>query len=1043
MDSNRLVSTAVKVIPASYGQEQLWFLEQLEPSTPLYNIVLGYRIRGQVDTVALEAALNAFVARHESFRTTLRDIDGRPMQVIHTNVKIRLNSLLAREPGLAGAIVAAQDHARVPFDPRTAPLLRAAICRFAPDAHLLALTIHHSIFDGWSVSILNREVGLLYSHARGLLPEEPRLPALQFSDFTRWERAFVDANADTQARFWAEHLAPPLPKVDLFAKQLRSRTRSLEAGQTRIDVVDLTRLRDVCKTEGITPFVAALSAFILLLKDYGGQRDLLLGLPVLNRDLPGADEIVGFLTNTLALRFRLRPQMTGRDLFSFVRGVTLDGMERSSFPLARVVQTVGPERDTTQSPLFQVLFNYELPPDELRLAGCYTSPVDLFTNVTKFDLTLTVRENDDNLSCCFEYRLDTLDPPSGERLAQHFRQLFTSLIENPQDAIDHFELLTPEERALVTNTWNATASRYTDCCVHELFEQQVRAFKRNVAVVSETEAITYSQLNQRANQMARRLRSLGVGQDQVIGLCVERSVDMVIALIAILKAGAAYLPLDADYPRERLNYMMDNARVQTLVVSDRFAQLFARPQHIVKIDGDRALLDAEPGEDLGRTAEPADLAYVLYTSGSTGRPKGVCIEHRNVTNYARAIAERIGFRPSQRHLMVQPLSVDSSVTMLFGALLSGGTLELASRASAVDPQRLAALMQSRPPDYLKIAPSHLDALRHSAQYDFLPKTALILGGEASTLAWTRGLAAERRCRVFNHYGPTETTVGVTTYEVAPSDDSGSATTPLGRPLANIAAYVVDKDLRLRPPGVAGELVIAGAAVGRGYLGRADLTAERFIPDPFGRIPGARLYRTGDAARFMADGTIEFLGRGDDQVKIRGYRVELGEIEAVLREHPAVRAAVVVVQRAANGARLVAHVETSSPSDVNGLHSWLAQRLPEYMVPTVRYSMQLPRSAQGKIDRSALPAVTFADEPALESLTPTERVISAIWMEMLGCAPAPADDFFELGGHSLLAMRLIARIEDECRVRLSVRTVFDSSSLRDLSREVDAAARSAP
>jgi len=786
---------------------------------------------------------------------------------------------------------------------------------------------------------------------------------------------------------------------------------------------------------------------------YSGQTDIAVGSPIAGRNRAETEGLIGFFVNTLVLRTDLSGNPTFRELLGRVRETALGAYAHQDLPFEHLVADLQPVRDLSRSPLFQVLFVLQnVPLPTVPFADLKLSPLAVETGTAKFDLNLTVEETGHGLQGALTYNTDLFEAATITRLLGHFHTMLEGIVADPKRRLGELPLLTEAEQQQVLLEWNDTRTDWPRTeCIHQLIEAQAERTPNAVAVVFEDQKLTYAELNQRANQLAHWLRAQGVGPEVVVGICLERSLEMVVGLLGVLKAGGAYLPLDPASPQERLAGILEDAQTAA-VVTRAGLQPVLPPQAGPVICLDTPLPEAVGGSspaniNLASTANINNAAYLLYTSGSTGRPKGVVVEHRQIVNYLHGIVTRLGIVPGATFAMVQPLTVDSCKTVLFGALCTGGCLHVISESRALDSQLLADYLRRHRIDGLKIAPSHLAALMSGAHPEqLLPRRWLILGGEASRWDWVRelqGLAPQ--CTIYNHYGPTEATVGMLTYRAAPNqDDPSPALVPLGQPLPNTRAYVLDRYRQPVPVGIPGELYIGGDCVARGYWRLPELTTEQFIADWFKPEPGARLYRTGDRVRLRPDGHLEFLGRLDHQVKVRGFRIELGEIEAALAKHPAVHEVVVVAWgEGSEDKRLVAYVvakeELASPGEQ--LRNYLKAKLPEFMVPSAYVVLaELPRTAHGKLDRRALPAPALARPELPNALaaprTPVEHVVADVWAELLGITPIDIHaNFFEVGGHSLLATRVIARLRDALGVDLPVRALFEAPTVTGLAAAI--------
>ncbi|WP_436494699.1 amino acid adenylation domain-containing protein [Actinokineospora sp. HUAS TT18] len=990
---------------ASFGQQRLWFLDQLHPGSALYNVPVVLRVTGPLDVSRLRGAFAEIVRRHDSLRTVFAEQDGRPVQLVNHHL---LNTVEQMDcPTIEAAEAEIQAEARRPFDLAAGPLLRVLLLRVADGDHFLMITLHHIISDGWSLAILLDELGTLY--AGGTLEPLP----LQYPEFAAWQREEAASPLGAMALdYWVEQLRGAPPLLALPTDRPRPETQTYAGRVHSFDLPrDLaTRLREATHGLGGTLFMVLLAAYQALLARYSGQDDIVVGTAVGGRSRVDAEPLIGLFVNTVPLRTSLAGDPTFRELVARVRDVTLDGVGYADVPLEQIVEAVHPERSLGHSPVFQVQLTLQsTPPPVLDLPGLTVSePRFVMADIAKFDLTLAAAERGDDLHVDLEYDTALFDAATAERLADHYVRLLSTVVDDPDVRVGDVDLLTDDERHRATVTWNDTALPLPAAATAlDLIAAQVAARPDAVAVEDNTHRLTYSALDQRANQVAHALRAAGVGPEVTVALCVERSVDLVVALLAVWKAGGAYVPLDPSWPVDRLRYMLADTGVAVALVDDTTAA-FAEGLTQVRVDATGPVTAPDVPLD-GR-----NLAYIIYTSGSTGRPKGIAVPHAGVVNQLVAFDEFLKLSPDDVWAAVTTLSFDPSVLELFLPLTRGARVSVFDSTEASDPQRLRSRLVETGATILQSTPSRWRLLLTAG--DVPPSVGTRLcGGEELTADLARTLTADG-ATLWNIYGPTETTVWATASEVGDRIE-------LGPPIANTRVYVLDAALRPVPVGAVGEIHIGGVGMTRGYHGRADLTAERFVPDPFGT--GERLYATGDLARYRANGTLEFLGRADHQVKIRGYRIELGEIEAALRAHPSVREAAV---KAWNG-KLAAYVEATTAE----LRPHLAELLPDYMIPSaITLVDALPVTPTGKIDRSRLPEPSWDGQRAADLVAPrdsVERALAALWQELLDVPQVGVhDDFFALGGHSLLVARMLARVREHLLVDVPMRTAFDARTV---------------
>ena len=1047
------LGSRTRTAPLSFAQQRLWFLDQYEPDNILYNIPTAIRLNGALDVTALERSLNDVLNRHEALRTTFAVISARPVQVINEMQAVRLRVIELREGSLeekeATAARFAAEQARKPFNLAEGPLLRVKLLRLAEEDHVLLVTMHHIISDGWSIKVLIREIGELYeAYANGREAVLPDLP-LQYADFAAWQRGWLQGERlEEQLSYWRAQLADAPPLFELPTNRPRPTFKTFHGAEVFINLSkslseDITRLS---RREGVTLFMTLLSAFSTLLYRYSGQHDILVGTPIANRNRAETESLIGFFINTLILRTRFTEQMTFRELLGQVRETALEAYAHQDLPFEKLVEELQPERILSHSPLFQILFHLQNAVTErLSLSGLSMSQWEVGTQTAKFDLSLSMVETNEGLIGRLNYNTDLFHAASIERMARHFERLLEAAVSDPDEQVSRLRLLTETEKVEVLVQWNDTRrDDARDIPLHLEFAEQAGLTPDAVAVRFEQHELTYRELNQRANQVGRYLQKLGVGPEVLVGIFLERSTDMLVGLLGILKSGGTYVPLDPTSPPERLSFIIRDAGLSfVLTREDLKESLPAGDTKLICLDPDWEIIAQENDANFDSAVTAENMAYVVYTSGSTGRPKGVLVEHRQLSNYIHGIRERLGLDTCTSFAMVQALTVDGPVTTIYAPLLTGGCLHLISEECAADAQALATYFERHRIDYLKIAPSHLAALQQTVDPSkLMPRKVLMIGGEAARVTFGEQLWTIAQCSIFNHYGPTETTVGVTTYQINETvKDMGSVTLPIGKPLPNVQAYLLDQHLEVVPPGVAGELYIGGKNVARGYFNRAELTAEKFIPDPFSRSAGARMYSTGDMVRYLADGQLEFLGRKDQQVKVRGFRVELGEIETVLREHEGIREAVLTAYADTHGdTHLAAYIVPAGEQAPtrSELHAFLRDKLPEYMVPHLYHFLdRLPLTPQGKVDRRALPRSEGGerelDVAFVGPRNAVEEVLCEIFAEVLRVERVGVNDnFFDLGGHSLLATQLVSRVRKDFQPDLPLRKIFEAPTVAALA-----------
>ena len=1037
--------------PLSYAQQRMWLLWQLDPQGNAYNLPSAVQLDGALDRLALEQAFAGLVERHATLRTLFAQDEHdapclkageQPLAIQHEDLSDlaeaqRQQVLDERLRQLAGQ----------PFDLEQGPLLRVALLRLAEQRHVLVLVMHHIIADGWSMNVLIDEFIQRYdAAARGQALTLPALP-IQYGDYARWQRSWLEAGEQArQLEYWHAQLGDEHPVLALPTDFPRPARPGSAGGRHELEIPEAlaARLRACAREHNVTLFMLLLGMFAALLQRYGGQDDIRLGVPVANRNRSEVEGLIGCFVNTQVLRVQPDPRQGLAALLEQVRQVALGAQAHQELPFEQLVEGLGVPREGNHNPLFQVMFNHQSQVADLdqvrEVQGLRLRALQRQQHTTRFDLSLDTFERGGRLFAAFTYRLELFRADSIERLAVHWLTLVEGWLRDPASVLGELALLSTRQQAEQHQHNANTRPREAELVIHRLIERQVAARAQQVAVVQGAQSLTWAELDAQANRLAHHLRALGAGPDVLVGIAVQRSLDMLVGMLAIFKAGAAYVPFDPQFPAQRLAYMLEDSGVGILLT-----QQAVLPQLPVSDGLQVLLLDApQPAwADLAATAPvvavaPANLAYVIYTSGSTGQAKGVALSHGGLVNYVQGILETLPLQGAQSMAVVSTLAADLGHTTLFGALCSGATLHVLDLELTLDAERFAEYMTAARIDVLKIVPSHIEALLSEQHRGAgLPRQCLVLGGESASAALLARLAEwAPQCRVINHYGPTETTVGVLTAALA----AGQAAT-LGLPLPNLRAQVLDGQMQALPCGVEGELLIGGAGLARGYHRRPGLTAERFVPDPFGP-PGARVYRSGDRVSRDLQGHLRFCGRIDHQVKIRGYRIEPGEIEARLRELAGVREAHCRVQQG----QLVAYV-VAPGVDSSGWRQALARNLPDYMVPATFVALEaMPLTLNGKLDPQALAALLPDAPQALYQApeTPLQQQLAQIWGQVLEVARVGlGDSFFGLGGHSLLATQIISRVRRLLGADVPLRTLFDSADLRGFAEAVQAARGSAP
>jgi amino acid adenylation domain-containing protein len=1059
--------------PLSPAQERVWIEQARDPASAFYSEAMAFRLGGPLRAPLLEQALRQVVRRHEILRTVFANADGELVQRVGDDAgrgfacaDLRALSAAARE---AEAMRLAHEQAQRPFDLERGPLFRLSLLRLDEDEHLLVFTVHHIVFDGWSTGVFFDELFTLYHDIAAGQPPSLPAPACQYADFAAWQREEL-AGAETrrQLAYWTERLAGMTGALPLPADHPRPAVPGRRGGRASFTVPPAlaAELRALGRQEGCTLFMVLLAAFTLLLHRYSRQGEIAVGMPVTVRRRRELERLIGLFTNTVVLRTPVAGARSFRQLLARVRGTVVGAQANQEVPFERVVQALRPERDPGHTPFFQVMFDLKkIPLFPVERLGLTLEPLELHTGTAKFDWALSMWEAPVGLVGNLEYSTELFDPPTIERAVEHYQRLLAAVAADPAGPLAERSLLSAAERQqLLEASIAPAADPLGETRIHRVIAAEAARRREADAVLCGEQRLSYAELDTRANRLAHHLRARGVGPEVRVASCLEPSTERVIAFLAVLRAGGALLPLDPGHPADRLAFMLEDAGATVLLThSSIFPRLPATSAQVVCLDGVDQEIAALPATPPDERATADSIAYIIYTSGSTGRPKGVQVPHRGLANVAAAQRRLLGVGPDDRVLQFSSPSFDASIFEMVMALAAGATLCLGRRDQLLPGEPLERFLRERaisvvtlPPAALAFPPAgELPALRLvTVAGDVCPADAVE--------RWGRGR------RFLNLYGPTESTIWATAEECA----AGAAPPPIGRPIPGTRAYVVDAELQLVPAGVPGELCLGGAGMARGYLGMPNLTAERFVPDPFAAEPGARLYRTGDLARWLeraeANGAaanlrtdalthsrtpaLEFLGRLDHQVKVRGFRVELGEVEAVLRAQPGVEECVVVplgegaAGRAAER-RLVAYLVAPAGLLAEAdLRERLRRRLPEYMVPSAFVALPaLPTTPSGKVDRAALPAPAAADAPVgvdgAEPRTETERAVAAVWAELLGREPAGAhDNFFDLGGHSLLVARLVARLRDALEMDVPVATAFERPTVAGLAAWIDGTRR---
>jgi amino acid adenylation domain-containing protein len=1050
---------------ASFAQQRLWFLDRLRPGESTYNIPFARRIRGRLDRNALQRSLNAIIERHEILRATFVLEQGGVIARVSSQQSLDLTETDLRSvpqadrDAHARALVEAE--AIKPFDLSTGPLVRAGLITLGEDDHVVLLNMHHIASDGWSLGLFVREIAALYNAFSSSEPSPLGELPIQYGDYAEWQRrTFREGLADADMDYWRKQLAD-IPETDLPVDKPRQGSDASKGATVERTLTEAlyAHLKRFSRDEEVTLFVTLLAAFNILLYRYTGARDFAVGSPVANRDHPQTEALIGFFVNTLVLRAKLSEEMTFRELIRVTKNVAFDAFAHQSVPFEKLVQLVDPDRDNIRSPLFRVMFTLQnLPMEKPALDGLEVRRFDFASQTSMFDLTLTVMERSDRdeggepkLVVYAEYNTELFEEPTIMRLLSNYFALLAAIVDNADTRLADLPMMLNEDTRRVLLEWNETSFQVRgEACWHKLFEQQVERTPDAPAVIGEA-VLTYGQLNKSSNRLAAHLRSLGVGPESLVGICLPRRLDTMVAMIAALKAGGAYLPLDPAYPKERLEFMMRDAGVKVLVSSH--ALQYSAPTHdgaVVLLDSDIETISRWSGENIENAALPENLCYAIYTSGTTGAPKGVLITHRALVNHNLAIIRRYGLQSDDRVLQFASSSFDVAAEEIFPTLLAGATIVIGSGggsttefARALEAERVTVL--NLPASFWNAWAEGVSDIRQ------LPAMLrlLIVGSERVSAErfdkWVEMTSST--LKTLNAYGATEATITSTIYDHAFGDyRSGRARTPIGRPIGNTRVYVLQPGKAPAPIGVVGELHIAGDGLARGYLGSPDLTAERFWPDPYSALPdsavtGGRLFKAGDLARYRESGDLELLGRVDHQIKIRGYRVEPAEVELALLRHSGLREAFVTARDDnAGGRRLVGYVVPRQGAQIEPaeLRRFLKDLLPDHMVPSLLVTLEaLPRKPNGKVEERALPPAenrTTDAETYREPQTKLEKTIAAIWREVLRVERVGLNDnFFDIGGHSLLMAEIQVKLQSVMKREIAMVELFEYPTVSLLAR----------
>ena len=1048
-------------LPLSFSQERVWFIQQLYPSNRAYHFQSLLYFTGCLDVDALERSLGEIVRRHEIYRTTFPEIDGDPIQDIHPPFSVSLPVLNLQEmPDHECEAVLQKritEEIRKPFDLNTLPLVRWTLVQLKVDEFVLIHVEHHLVHDGWSFNVFRRELLEIYkAFSVGEASPLPQ-PTLQFADFALWQRRWmVGEPAMRQLAYWQRQLRGSPSALALATDHARPPVPSFRGAAPRYAIPRALgdSLRALSRERGATVFMTMFAVFVALLYRYTQQEDILVGTAVGNRRWKESEGLIGMLVNNAVLRTNLAENPKFIDLLDQVKGVALEAYANDDIPFDHVVRALNLKRDDSRNPIFQIMFSFhDAPLIEPSLPKVNFKCVEVISNQSaKFDLNVIViprreqnpanRAGENSITLIWEYSSDLFEPDTIERMAGHYFRLLEEIIADPSKRISDYAMVKERETQELLQSFNRTRRDYPQSkCVHELFEAQVEKAPDAIAVVFEDKQLTYRELNQRANQLAHDLRQQGVQPDTIVALCMERSIEMVVGILGVLKAGGAYLPIDPDSPAERRHFLLNDAQPDLVLTQDKLRLSFAGlTDEIVCLDSEWYKLLDQSHENLQHQVRGHHAAYVIYTSGSTGTPKGVVNVHSGLLNRLQWMQDAYRLTDVDRVLQKTPFTFDVSVWELLWPLISGACLVVARPGGHRDGAYLVQLIKSQQITTLHFVPSMLEVFLRESEVDRCAALRqVICSGEALSYELQQRFFDRSSAALHNLYGPTEASIDVTAWECR--RDSDRSVVPIGRPIANTQIYILDPHLNPVPISVVGELHIGGIGLARGYLNRRELTAKKFVANPFSDQPGARLYKTGDLARYLPDGNIEFLGRIDNQVKIRGFRIELGEIEFVLAQHPAIQQAVLIAREdALDDTRLVAYMVATAGSNpsANDLRSFLQHKLPDYMVPSAFVFLDsLPLTPNGKLDRQALPAPDHSRPELVDAFVaprnPVEAILANIWAEVLKLEKVGIrDNFFNLGGHSLLATQVISRMRNAFSIEVPLRQMFDAPTIAEMA-----------
>jgi amino acid adenylation domain-containing protein len=1045
-------------LPMSFAQQRLWFLYQWSPDNPAYNMTASVRLTGPLKIEVLDRSINEILDRHEVLRTTFAVVDGAPVQIITPALRLKVPVIdlsdLSSAERESEAVRLASLEARESFDLSRGPLLRLTLLRLGPADHVALLTMHHIISDGWSMGILITEIASLYeAFSTGAPSPLPEL-AIQYADFADWQRKWLQGEVlEEQLEYWKRQIEGCPPVLGLFTDRPRPLAHSWRGASQSFNLSQQLSesLEVLARREGVTLFMLLLAAFQTLLYRYTGESDFSVGTPLAGRNRLETEGLIGFFVNTLLMRANLSGNPRFKDALTRVRNTVLAAYAHQDLPFEMLVDHLQPERDLSHTPLFQVMFVFQNAPREaIRLPDLKLSWFNVESGTAKYDLTFALAQSSTGLGGVVEFKTDLFDPATIERMIGHFVILLEGIAANPERRISEFPLLTDlERRRLLVESTDQKPDSSNQHCIHELFERHAEADPESVAVIMDQQTLTYGQLNERANRLARLMRTKGIGPDHLVVIFMERSIEMIVAVLGVLKAGAAYVPLDPAYPRQRVSFVLtDTGANMVLTQRDLLNQLPDHDAETICLDSDWPLIDEQSALNLSNAASPDNVAYVIYTSGSTGSPKGVMVTHANIVRLLTSTQSWFGFDKNDVWTLFHSYSFDFSVWEMWGALAYGGRLVVVPYLISRSPEAFYDLVCEERVTVLNQTPS---AFRQFVAADSIAGRDLslrfvIFGGEALDLQSLRPWFDKHphdHPTLVNMYGITETTVHVTYRPISEEDLKLAPGSMIGEPIPDLGMYVLQPTLQICPTGLPGEIYVSGAGLARGYLNRPELTADRFVPNPFSENPGERLYKTGDLGRVTANRDIQYLGRIDDQVKIRGFRIELGEIESAINQHASIKDAAVIARAEDSGEkRLIAYIVAHDQDTIGtiDLRHYLKDRLPDYMLPSAFVMMdKLPLTTNGKLNRKALPVPGVIrpnlDEDFEEAVTPQEKVLAEIWAKVLRLEKVGVNDnFFMLGGDSIRTIH-VRSMAQEHGLDFTLQDLFVHQTIRGLAQNL--------